>query len=180
MDERKSRPNGALILRFAPLPCRSRNGTSLCRARRAGFPPAPLWAGGQRLAMLGRAIRGWKTPPRTGLRWFAPIPVGASRAPSKAGGSRETFDRARGALWAPGELGECPAAARRAGNCPVCGRRSDRGAFSLVTFSCAHKRKSPAVGQPPTSNTRPQAARQHKLQCVLHARSFNIYPTCFI
>ncbi len=58
MDERKGRPNGALVLRFALLPCRSRNGTSLCRARRAGIPPAPLRAGGQRLAMLERAIRG--------------------------------------------------------------------------------------------------------------------------
>ena len=42
-------------------------------------------------------------------------PVGASRAQSKARSCRETFDRARGALYAPGELGERPSAARRAG-----------------------------------------------------------------
>src|SRR3989344_2061146 len=104
-----------------------------------------------------------KTPPRTGLRWFALTPVGASRAPSQAGSLRETFDRARGAYFAPGELGERPAVARRAGNRAYFARRCDRGVFLLVPFLCTSKEKEPAVGQPPTSNTRAKPARQNNI-----------------
>lgn len=110
-------------------------------------------------ARFGRAIRGGKEHPCQGLRWLAHHPVGASRAPSKAGGIRETFDRARGAYFAPGELGERPAVARRAGHRAYSARRSDRGGFLLVTFLCPSKEKSPAVGQPPTSMRR---RRRHK------------------
>ncbi len=85
-------------------------------------------------AMLGGGYGVLKAPPREGRRWFAPIPVGASRAPSEAGSRRETFDRARGAYCAPGELGERPAEARRAGDRAMLARRSDRGSFSLVTL----------------------------------------------
>ncbi|OGI50896.1 MAG: hypothetical protein A3E57_06120 [Candidatus Muproteobacteria bacterium RIFCSPHIGHO2_12_FULL_60_33] len=66
----------------------------------------------------------------------------------------------QGYIFAPGELGERPAVARRAGNRVVFTRRSDRGGFLLVTFLCPSKEKSPAVGQPPTSNTRAKPARQ--------------------
>jgi hypothetical protein len=60
-----------------------------------------------------------RKPKAADVRICAPsgvkTPVGASRAQSKARSCRETFDRARGALYAPGELGERPSAARRAG-----------------------------------------------------------------
>ena|SRR3989344_5939355 len=99
-------------------------------SRACGRPTGPPCPGGRRARSLarpfGRSARGWrcsrapygvlKTPPRTGLSWVAQNPVGTSRAPSQAGSLRETFDRARGALCAPGELGERPAVARRAGD----------------------------------------------------------------
>ena len=45
---------------------------------------------------------------------------------------------------------------------------ADQGArFLLVTFLCANKEKLPAVGQPPTSNTRAQPARQSPLSITL-------------
>jgi hypothetical protein len=106
---------------------------------------APLRALAQSLTGLGRAIRVLKTPPSEGLRWVAPVPVGASRAPSEAGCFRETFDRARGALFALGELGERTAEARRAGDRAYFARRSDRVSFSLVPFSWTSKRKEPRV-----------------------------------
>ncbi len=95
-----------------------------------------------------------KTPPRTGLRWVAQTPVGASRAPSQAGSFRETLVEPEARSPAPGELDERPAEARRAGNRTVYVRRSDRGGFLLVTFLCPSKEKSPAVGQPPTITRR--------------------------
>jgi hypothetical protein len=52
---------------------------------------------------------------------------------------------ARPGCIAPGELGERPAEARRAGNRAQYARRSDRVSFSLVTFSWTSKRKSPRV-----------------------------------
>ena len=101
----------------------------LSREPAAGILPAALRALAQSLAGLGCAIRGWKTPPSDGLSWVVDLPVVASRAPSKAEGSREPFERAQGAkmydktserseqgyIFAPGELGERPAVARRAG-----------------------------------------------------------------
>ncbi len=63
-----------------------------------------------------------KTPPRTGLRWVAQTPVGASRAPSQAGGIRETFDRARGALFSARRVRLAP------GRCEV--HRGPRGVYA--------------------------------------------------
>jgi len=68
MDERKGRPDGVLILRFAPRAWRSPDSTSLCWRPTRGIPPAPLRALGPRLAMLRRAIRDLKTPTFSGLR----------------------------------------------------------------------------------------------------------------
>src|SRR3990167_1733544 len=133
---------------------RSPDSTSLCWRATGAIPRAALRALGRSAARRGTPYGVLKTPPRTGLRWVAQIPVGASRAPSQAGRCRETFDRARGACFAPGELGERPAAARRAGDRVVFTRRSDRGGFLFVTFLCPPKEKSPAVGQPPTSMRR--------------------------
>jgi len=127
--KRKHAPDGALILASAALGPALTRRDILSREPAAGILPAALRALAQSLAGLGCAIRGWKTPPSDGLSWVVDLPVVASRAPSKAEGSREPFERAQGAkmydktserseqgyIFAPGELGERPAVARRAG-----------------------------------------------------------------
>jgi len=74
------------------------------------------------------------------------IPVAAAEHRSPPRGLREPFDRARGALCAPGELGE-----RRGGREAQEGVGGAGVSFLLVTFLWTSKEKSPAVGQPPTS-----------------------------
>jgi len=142
-----------------------RHATSLSRAPGADLlvrAPSGLSAKGFRCS--GAPYGVLKIPPRTNLRCVAHTPVGASRASSKAGSIRETFDRARGALCAPGELGERPAAARRAGNRAYFARRSDRAAFSLVTFFWPDKRKSPRV----QGRSHPQLAFQSCAERTQH------------
>ncbi len=99
---------------------------------------------------------GLKEHPCQGLRWVAPSPSERAEHRARPGEVARLLIEPEACFSAPGELGERPAAARRAGHRAPCARRSDRGAFSLVTFSWAYKRKSPAVGQPPTSTRRPQ------------------------
>ena len=84
-------------------------------------------------------------------------PVAAAEHRSRNWGRRETFDRARGAFFAPGELGE--RRFRREAQGDVGGSGAS---FFLVTFSWTSKKKSPAVGQPPTSYTSPQATQQKR------------------
>ena len=57
VTQEKAAPDGALSLRFAPLPSSSPTVHPVPGTRR-GLLTAPLRAGGQRLAMLGGAIRG--------------------------------------------------------------------------------------------------------------------------
>ena len=59
-------------------------------------------------AMLGGGYGDLKTPPRDDLSCVAPNPVGASRAPSEAGGLREPLDRARGALFSARRVRRAP------------------------------------------------------------------------
>ena len=133
--QKKHAPDGALSCAprlWAPalaheascLACQSR--TSLCATPSGRTPKA--WR------CSGVPYGEWKTPPSRGSSWFADRPVVASRAPSKVGGIRETSDRARGALCAPGELGERPAAARRAGDRAMYARRATRGVLSFGDF----------------------------------------------
>ena len=165
MTPRSRRPLPALLGKIgARLTRRALNNAPRAQTRGSLLPIFP--------PMLGGGYGVLKTPPREGSRWVAPIPVGASRAPSEAGSRRETPDRARGAYFAPGELGERPAEARvrrssrgspvdfhaaeraRRGSArPGCeqgtyamlARRSDRVSFSLVPFSWTSKRKEPRV-----------------------------------
>jgi hypothetical protein len=110
--------------------------TSLC-ATPSGRSPKALRGSGAPFGVL-------KTPPRAGWRWVAPIPVGASRAPSEAGSLRETFDRARGALFSARRVRRAPgrSEAHRGPRdvCAMFARRSDRAAFSFVHFFWPNKR----------------------------------------
>jgi len=93
-NQKKHAPDDVVLLRFAPSPYRLRNGTSLCRAQRAGFPPSGWWpkVGDARARHTGFL----KTPPNQGLRSVAPIPVGASRAPQRDQGfSRASWSSPR-------------------------------------------------------------------------------------
>ena len=103
-----------------------------------------------------------KTPPRADRRWVAQIPVGASRAPSKAGGSRETFDRARGASFAPGELGSRPAEARRTGNRERCLRAAKRpGRILFGNFLLCAQEKVTCCGSATHKYASPEATQDH-------------------
>ncbi len=142
-DEKNARPDGATAPRLSP------------RARSVARQDIPVLAGDARascprlfvLPALGcearRAIRdGSKTLPRFGF----PVPVAAAEHRSPPRGIREPFDRARGAYFAPGELGE-----RRGGREAQEAVGGAGVSFLLVTFLWTSKEKSPAVGQPPTS-----------------------------
>jgi hypothetical protein len=140
------------------------------RIRRIPAPDAHARASRPRLcgpvlrlhASLGLTKGGLKTPLRIGLRWVAPTPVEAIRAPSKAGSLREIFDRARGALCAPGELGERPAEARRAGYRERCMRAAKRpGRVSFGSFSLHEQRKGTCRGSATHKYASPQATQNH-------------------
>src|SRR3990170_1401704 len=78
------------------------------------------------------------------------VPVAAAEHRSKNRGCRSPPVRARGALSAPGELGERRFLREAQGSREAAGGFG--AAFSLVTFFWPCKRKTPAVGQPPTSS----------------------------
>ena len=85
------------------------------------------------------------------------IPVAAAEHRSPPRGCRETFDRARGAYFAPGELGE-----RWGGREAQGESRRLRGVLSFGSFSLHEQRKGiqGAGAEPPASNMPPKAARQ--------------------
>src|SRR3990170_186126 len=86
------------------------------------------------------------------------VPVAAGEHGRKNRGCRSPPVRARGALSAPGELGE-----RRFLREAQEGVGGSGAAFSLVTFFWPGKRKTPAVGQPPTSSRSIIAERRFDL-----------------
>jgi len=133
-------------LRFAPRARRSPDGTSLSRRATRAIPRAPLRALRPRLAMLGRAMRGEKEHPCQGSRWVAHLPVARAEYRSPSGGMQASpvFESSR--VVCGRRVGERPLGRGTQG---VSAR--SRASFSLVTFSWTSTRKSPAVGQPPTS-----------------------------
>ena len=98
-----------------------------------------------RAVMLGGGYGCLKTPQCEGQRCFALTPSERAEHRARPGVFARLLIEPEARCSAPGELGERPAEARRAGERPLFGRRSDRVSFSLVTFSWISKRKSPGV-----------------------------------
>jgi len=100
-----------------------------------------------------------KTPPRTGLRWFAQTPVGASRAPSQAGSRRETPDRARGALYSARRVRRAPGRSEaRRGPRAVCAAKRP-GRISFGDFSLSVQRKVTCRGSATHKYASPKATQ---------------------
>jgi len=120
-----------------------------------------------RTAMLGGGY-GIENPSGPRLELVCYPPRVASRAPSKAGGRRETFDRARGALHAPGELGERPAEARRAGDRASCARRATRGVFLFGDFLLDKQEEVTCRGSATHKYASPQATQNYVVRINSH------------
>jgi hypothetical protein len=104
------------------------------------------WGGGTRRALRGPEKTCCSIPP-AGMARVGVLKTPSERAEHRArpGVFARLLIEPEARCSAPGELGERPAAARRAGNRPVFGRRSDRAAFSFVAFFWLNKRKPPRV-----------------------------------
>ena len=142
-----------------PLRASPRPGARLTR-RALGNAPRARSKGSRLLpALLGARLAptGFKAPISilgTGV-FSAPYGAPKHRSPNRGGHAPRV--RARGALFAPGELRRVPIRARSAG-----GIRAIRARFLLGTFLCASKEKYLARGaRTAITNTRPKAARPY-------------------
>jgi len=162
---KKARPGAADDpLRFSP--ARALTNSSAAEQRGSTRTGARLTAPA-RTAMLGGGY-GIENPSGPRLELVCYPPRVASRAPSKAGGRRETFDRARGALHAPGELGERPAEARRAGDRASCARRATRGVFLFGDFLLDKQEEVTCRGSATHKYASPQATQNYVVRINSH------------
>ena len=121
-----------------------------------------------RAAMLGGGYGDPKTPPRQGLRWVATLPVSQAEHRARPGVFACLLIEPEARFPAPGELGERPAEARRAGHRASWARRSDPGVLSLVPFFARAKKGTQGAGAEPPAHIRLNRGRRplDSLVCV--------------
>jgi len=186
MDERKGRPERATSPSY-PGCAESRRtrsaawkSTGLPRNLRLTLaPPGARQLAGRKIRASGsntgsleysrrgcgtrRALRGFENTSARRLELVCSGPVSRAEHRHEAGSRRETFDRARGALFSARRVRLAPGFVRSAGNRPVCGRRSDPGVLSFGYLSLHEQRKvtQGAGAEPPaiSFSSSPKAIR---------------------